>query len=80
MGTVFRYKRLRITIYSNDHPPPHVHVIGPDREARIAIGDDSHPPEIMDFYGFPRRELIRVLYEVARRQDELLDAWRTIHG
>jgi hypothetical protein len=80
MSTIFRFKRLRIAIYSNDHPPPHVHVIGPDREARIVIGDESKPPAVWDFYGFQRRELIQVLHEVARRQDELLTAWRTIHG
>jgi hypothetical protein len=80
MSTVLRYRNLRLAIYSNDHPPPHVHVLGPDGEARIAIGDDHTPPEIWDFHGMPVRQVIIALRQVARHQTELLAAWRKIHG
>ena len=29
MPTVLRIGGLRVVIYSNDHPPAHVHVLGP---------------------------------------------------
>jgi Domain of unknown function (DUF4160) len=31
--TILRIDSLRVTIYPNDHPPPHVHVIGAKGEA-----------------------------------------------
>jgi hypothetical protein len=30
MPTVLRSGSLRVVIYPNDHPPAHVHVLGPD--------------------------------------------------
>jgi hypothetical protein len=80
MSTLLRHRNLRIAIYSNDHPPPHVHVIGPDGEARIAIGADHTAPEILDFCGLTSRQVISALHQVAKHQAKLLDAWRRIHG
>ena len=34
-------------IYSYDHRPPHVHVIGPGAEARIALGHEGERPWVM---------------------------------
>jgi len=80
VGTVYRDRNLRIAIHSNDHPPPHVHVIGPDGEACIAIGDDTMAPEVWDFQGLAVREVITALRLIARHQTDLLNAWRKIHG
>jgi hypothetical protein len=79
MTTILRFRNLRFALYSNDHPPPHVHVIGPEGEARIAIGNDRARPEIMDFHGLTSRQVIAALHIVAKHQNELLDAWRRIH-
>src|SRR5437879_7028977 len=41
MPTILRFRGLRVMIYSYDHRPPHVHVIGPGAEARIALGEEG---------------------------------------
>jgi hypothetical protein len=43
MPTIKRIDGLRVMIYSNDHPPPHVHVIGADREAVFELHCPAGP-------------------------------------
>jgi hypothetical protein len=80
MVTVFRVRRFRIVIYSNDHWPPHVHVIGPDSEAKIALGDQGEHPRLVTNEGLTRVELEMVLMEVAEQIELLRQRWREIHG
>jgi hypothetical protein len=44
LSVTLRFRGLRVMIYSFDHRPPHVHVIGPGAEARIALGDEGERP------------------------------------
>lgn len=75
MPTVLRLDGLRVVIYPNDHPPAHVHVIGPglvvvnllDLAVREAIGCNE-------------QDARRILRVIAGHRDELLAAWRRIHG
>ena len=30
VATILRVGKLRVMIYSNDHPPAHVHIVGPN--------------------------------------------------
>ncbi len=39
MPVLQRFDGFVIRMYFEDHNPPHVHVAGPDFEARVAIGD-----------------------------------------
>ena len=39
MPVLQRFGGFVIRMYFEDHNPPHVHVVGPDFEARVAIGD-----------------------------------------
>jgi hypothetical protein len=55
MATILRIRGLRVVIYVNDHYPPHVHVIGHGREARIALGDEREHPWLMTNEGLSRR-------------------------
>lgn len=80
MVTLFRVMGLRVVIYSNDHWPPHVHVIGPDREARIALGSAGQYPSVLTNEGLSRRQLAAALIEVERNSALLLQRWREIHG
>jgi hypothetical protein len=80
MATIFRSCGLRFMIYSNDHPPPHVHVVGPGREARVQLGDFGMPPSVMTNDGLSRRELAFALIEIDTQQARLLQRWREIHG
>ena len=73
MVTVFRVRRFRIVIYSNDHPPAHVHAIGPECEAKIALGEEGE-------HGLTRAELEAVLTEIGEQVELLRQRWRDIHG
>ncbi len=37
MPTILRYRGLRIMIFTNEHAPPLVHVIGADGQARFDL-------------------------------------------
>jgi len=39
MPTVKEFGGYKITLYAEDHNPPHVHVIGPDFQAKVRIAD-----------------------------------------
>ena len=80
MPTILRFRGLRVVIYANDHRPPHVHVIGPDSEARIALGDEGGKPWLMMNEGLSRRKVAEALVEVGRSRDQLMQRWREIHG
>ena len=79
MPTILRFRGLRVMIYTNDHSPPHVHVIGPGAEARIALGDESERPWVMTNDGLSRRDVAEALAEIENR-DFLMQRWREIHG
>jgi len=80
MVTIFRVRGLRVVIYSNDHWPPHVHIVGPDREAKIALGEVGGHPTLMMNDGLSRSELVTALLEVDEQRDLLMQGWREIHG
>ena len=76
MPTILRVDGLRIVIYPNDHPPAHVHVIGPDWEV------------VVNLVGMKVREIIgggdleaRCAFDIVQENRiVLMDAWRSIHG
>jgi len=39
MPTVKNFGSYRIMLFAEDHNPPHVHVIGPDFQAKVRIRD-----------------------------------------
>jgi hypothetical protein len=64
MPTVLRRGGLRLVIYPNDHPPAHVHVLGPGWAVVInLIG-----PEVR-----------RALQPIVAHRDVLVEAWKRIH-
>lgn len=76
MPTVLRLDGLRVVVYPNDHPPAHVHVIGPGWTLVInLIG-----LEVREAIGCSEQEARRTLRLIASHQLALLEAWRTIHG
>ncbi len=79
MATLFRVRGLRIVIYSNDHAPPHCHIVGPGKEAKVALSDDGHPRLAANF-GLSRSELADALAQIGLRQGSLLEHWRNLHG
>jgi hypothetical protein len=76
MPTVLRVDGLRFVIYPNDHPPAHVHVVGPDWEAVInLIGI-----ELREVYACTEPNARMALKLVRENSAALLAAWRRIHG
>ena len=80
MPTILRFRGLRVVIYSDDHWPPHVHVIGADREAKIALGGEGQRPSLVVNEGLSRREVALALVEIDRNRALLMQRWREIHG
>ncbi len=79
MPTILRKDGFRIVIYFDDHLPAHVHAISADTEAKINLKGSKNLPEIIQYRG-KRNQAIKALEIVTAHQNELLDAWRQIHG
>jgi hypothetical protein len=80
MPTVLRIGALRVTIYPNDHRPAHVHVIGDGHEAVFQLNCPAGPATIRENYGFPARDLTRILGVLQANLPALCRAWESIHG
>lgn len=80
MPTVLRLFGLRVVIYTNDHRPAHVHVIGGGAEAVFFLNCRQGCVILRANYGFSLRGLSRVETALNVVQDELCEAWEAIHG
>jgi len=79
MPTVLRFQGLRVVIYTNDHRPTHVHVIGRGREATFELHCPDGPVEVRENFGFSLKELRQILEALRENLGELCQAWRRIH-
>ena len=79
MPTILRKNGFRVVIYFDDHLPAHVHVMNADSEVKIDLGSSANPPQIIQFNG-KRGDAVKALELVTSHQNELLEAWRQIHG
>jgi hypothetical protein len=80
MPTIFRQNGLRFYFFSNEgdpREPPHVHVRGGGKDAKIWLEPDV---SLDDSVGFNSAELGRILRLVAERRRELLRAWHDHFG
>ena len=78
--TVLRIGSLRVVIYSNDHRPARVHVIGADCEAVFVLRCPAGRVRLRENYGFAWRELNFIEKTLAEHFDELCQAWEETHG
>lgn len=76
MPTVLRVDGLRFVVYPNDHPPAHIHVIGPGWVAVVDLVDTV----VREVIGCDERDVRRVLRLIVRHRDALMEAWREFHG
>ncbi|MGK6354028.1 DUF4160 domain-containing protein [Sphingomonas sp. DT-207] len=60
MPTVLRSGSLRVVIYTDDDPPPHVHIFG-DGETKIALPEAGGAPMVVRVVGGSLRESRRAL-------------------
>ena len=79
MPTVFRFKGWRVMIYTLDHLPPHVHVIGTQGEAIFVLHEGTSDVELRESFGIKNTELREIAQELLKRFSELASAWRKIH-
>jgi hypothetical protein len=77
MPTVLRFRNVSVRIYPRDHPPAHVHAVGPGWVVVINLQEMT----IREVLGDTNiEEANHVLREVAKYRDVLLAAWESIHG
>ena len=75
MPTIKRFGSTKIRMYGGDHNPPHVHVIGTDFAAQIAIADG----EILNGV-LPAKNRVTILRWIARNRDDLMITWNVLTG
>jgi hypothetical protein len=79
MPTILRIGGLRVVIYSEDHRPAHVHVVG-EGEAVYILNCPNGPLELRGNYGFKAQVLSRIEEELQARIKDLCTGWSEIHG
>ncbi len=85
MVTLLRHGKIRVVIYSEDHRPSHVHVVGVEQAAILLLNcsDDPlphGPVAIRENRGFAARELRSIIELVEANLALLCTEWRRIHG
>ena len=80
MPTVLTIFGLRVVIYTNDHRPAHVHVMGNGREAVFNLQRPGGPPDLRENYGFSKKEIVKIADALFDDLTQLCDEWRKIHG
>jgi hypothetical protein len=80
MPTVLRFAGLRVVIYTNDHRPAHVHVIGDGCEAVFEMNCEGGPVTLRENYGFSLARLRRIKLVVREHRITICSAWERIHG
>lgn len=81
MPTVLTLRSIRMAIYSNDHPPPHVHAIGRGGAlAKFALNCPDGPVMLLEQFGFRAPEIAEIGAAVAAELPAIGRQWRPIHG
>lgn len=80
MPTIFPYAGHRVVIYSNDHRPAHVHVIGNGCEAVFELDCPYRPPCLRENYGYTRKYLARIAAGLMTELGQLCWRWEELHG
>lgn len=76
MPTILRIGGWRFAVYPNDHPPAHVHVIGPGWVVVVNL----YGPVVREVLGpCSEREARRVLDLSGENGAVLLEGWRRFH-
>ncbi len=78
MPTVLRIGGWRFVIYPNDHPPSHVHVIGPGWSVVINVAGAAQVREVVGKCA--ARDVQKALALAEAHRETLLEAWKQIHG
>ncbi len=79
--TVLTIRNIRVAIYANDHPPPHVHALkrGGGR-AKFELNCPHGPVRLVDQAGLRLTEVTEIGVAVAAQIEAICTEWRKIHG
>ncbi|WP_331878015.1 DUF4160 domain-containing protein [Longimicrobium sp.] len=80
MPVIIREGSWRIWIWTRDHGLPHVHVYHGGGAVKILLPTRRLPAMVTARQRMPDREVAAALRLVERHKDELISAWRAIHG
>ena len=80
MPTVLREDGFEVVIYTNEHPPPHVHAFNADGEAIINLGDEDTLPLLRAITGMKKKDVRKAFAIIFNNRAFLLEEWRRIHG
>jgi hypothetical protein len=70
----------RVVIFTNDHRPPHVHIIGPEVKARFELLCDLGLVRLMDNINFTHSQLLLIEIYLTKNIALLCSEWERIHG
>ncbi len=68
---VDKVRGIKIEIYSNEHPPPHFHIVGNGLKATLALYDGR----VLENNGFSSRDIKRVQDWFVNAKGKLIDVW-----
>ncbi len=75
MPTLHRIGNIKICMYSDDHNPPHFHVLTPDERGSVRIND------LELVAGSLSSEVLKKSCEwVMKNRNELMDKWEELNG
>jgi hypothetical protein len=74
------FKGWRVVIFTNDHRPPHVHVLGPQEHARFELLCDLGQVRLMSNLGFSLKQLQQIAAHLLKHISRLCTQWGRIHG
>lgn len=74
------FKGWRVVIFTNDHRPPHVHVLGPQEHARFELLCDLGQVRLMSNLGFSLKQLQQIATYFLKHIGRLCLQWGRIHG
>ncbi len=80
MVVVHRAHGFRFVIYTLDHEPAHVHIIGAEGHAKVNLFGPGGQPELVSSIGMKRSDVRKLFAEVVERRDAFLMEWERIHG
>ena len=80
MATLLRFNGYRVVMYSNDHRPAHVHVIGRGGEAVFKLRCPGGPPELREVYGLRGAALGQIERVITSELFYLCAHWNNNHG
>jgi hypothetical protein len=74
------FKGWRVVIFTNDHRPPHVHVIGTEEHARFELLCELEQVQLMSNIGFGQSQLKQIEGYLLNHLARLCSEWERIHG